>query len=220
VNKEIQMIGKLFLIPLTIAATATVAGAQGAEGLSLELRPGSELSFQGTSTLHGFTCKTTRFQATVQVDGAYSETRLSQLHRPLKTVEVVIPVKSLSCGNKGLEENMRKTLKADTYPDIRYELTTYEIPSTSVTDNGLTLKAVGKVTVAGKQNTIEMLVKAERLADGSAKATGTQPLQMTDFGIKPPVFMLGALKTGNKIVVSFTLLASPRTLASLGFPNQ
>jgi polyisoprenoid-binding protein YceI len=215
------MITKLFLVPIfAIAATATAARAQATDGLSLELRPGSELSFEGTSTLHGFTCKTTKLQATVQVDGAYSETRLSQLHRPLKTVEVVIPVKSLTCGNKGLEENMRKTLKADAYPDIRYELTTYEIPSTSVTDNGLTLKAVGKVTVAGKQNTIEMLIKAERLADGSAKATATQSLQMTDFGIKPPVFMLGTLRTGNKIVVSFKLLASPRTLASLGFPNQ
>ncbi|HYN80000.1 MAG TPA: YceI family protein [Gemmatimonadaceae bacterium] len=215
------MIVKFFLVPLlTIAATATFVRAQGTDGLSLELRPGSELSFEGTSTLHGFTCKTTKLQATVQVDGGYSETRLSQLHRPLKTVEIVIPVKSLTCGNKGLEENMRKTLKADRYPDIRYELSTYEIPATSVTDNGLTLKAVGKVTVAGKENTIEMLIKAERLADGSARATATQSLQMTDFGIKPPVFMLGTLRTGNKIVVSFKLVASPRTLASLGFPNQ
>jgi polyisoprenoid-binding protein YceI len=156
----------------------------------------------------------------VQVDAAYSEARLSELRRPLKTFEVVIPVKSLACGNKGLEDNMRKTLKADLYPDIRYELSTYQIPSSSLTDNGFTLQTVGKVTVAGKQNTIEMPIQAERLSDGNAKATATQSLLMTDFGIKPPVMMLGALKTGNKIVVSFTLVASPRTLASLGFPNQ
>ncbi|MEO7502852.1 MAG: YceI family protein [Gemmatimonadaceae bacterium] len=215
------MKAKLFFIPLfAIAATATTAQSQSTGGVSLELRPGSELSFEGTSTLHGFHCKTTKLQAMVQVDGAYSEARLSQLRRPIKTFEVVIPVKSLTCGSKGLESNMRKTLKADLYPDIRYELSTYEIPSTSVTDNAFTLQAVGKVTVAGKQNTIEMQIKAERLTDGNAKATATQSLQMTDFGIKPPVFMLGTLKTGNKIVVSFKLVASPRTLASLGFPNQ
>ena len=215
------MIAKLFLIPLfTIAATATGAFAQSTDGVGLELRPGSELSFEGTSTLHGFTCKTTKLQAMVQVDNAYSEGRLSELRRPLKTFEVVIPIKSLTCGSKGLENNMRKTLKADLYPDIRYELSTYQIPSTSITENGFTLQAVGKVTVAGKQNTIEMLIKADRLPDGNARATATQSLQMTDFGIKPPVFMLGTLKTGNKIVVSFKLVASPRTLASLGFPNQ
>lgn len=215
------MIAKLFLIPLfTIGAAATAAVGQGTDGVSLELRPGSELSFEGTSTLHGFHCKTTKLQATVQVDPAYSEARLSELRRPLKTVEVVIPVKSLSCGNKGLEENLRKTLKADLYPDIRYELSTYEIPSSSITQTGFVLQAVGKVTIAGKQNSVEMQINADRLSDGNAKATATQPLLMTDFGIKPPVFMLGTLRTGNKVVVSFKIVASPRTVAMLGFPNQ
>ena len=215
------MKAKLILIPLfALAATATATRAQSTDGISLELRPGSELSFEGTSTLHAFHCKTTKLQAMVQVDGAYSEARLSDLRRPLKTLEVVIPVKSLTCGSKGLENNMRKTLKADLYPDIRYELSTYQIPSTSLTDNGFTLQTIGKVTVAGKQNTIEMPIKAERLPDGNARATATQSLQMTDFGIKPPVFMLGTLKTGNKITVSFKLVASPRTLASLGLTNQ
>ena len=214
------MKSKLFLIPLfALAATATSAQAQGSD-VSLELRPGSELSFEGTSTLHAFHCKTSKLQATVQVDAAYSEARLSELRRPLKTLEVVIPVKSLTCGNKGLEENMRKTLKADQYPDIRYELSTYQIPSTSLTDNGFTLQTIGKLTVAGKQTTVEIPIKAERLSDGNATATATQSVQMTDFGIKPPVFMLGTLRTGNKISVSFKLVASPRTLASLGLPNQ
>src|SRR5215213_4306339 len=207
---------KFFLIPLfALAATATAARAQGTD-VSLELRPGSELSFEGTSTLHAFHCKTSKLQATVQVDAAYSEARLSELRRPLKTLEVVIPVKSLTCGNKGLEENMRKTLKADQYPDIRYELSTYQIPSTSLTDNGFTLQTIGELTVAGKQTTVEIPIKAERLSDGNATATATQSVQMTDFGIKPPVFMLGTLRTGNKISVSFKLVASPRTLASLG----
>ena len=63
----------------------------------------------------------------------------------------MIPVKSLTCGSKGLEGNMRKTLKADRSPDIRYELSTYQIPSTSLTDNGFTLQTVGKATVQGSR---------------------------------------------------------------------
>ena len=156
---------------------------------------------------------TTEMEVTVSVDPAYAEGRLSKLNRPLKTVDVVIPVKSLSCGNSGLEKNMLKTLKADKYPEIRYQLTTYQIAG-EATDNAMTLQAVGTLTIAGQQKTIEMLVKSNRGAEGNATATGTQAILMTDFGIKPPVFMLGTLKTGNKITVSFKLNMSPRTVAT------
>jgi len=206
------MIGKFLLIPI-VAVAATTAGAQATDGVRLVLGPQSELTFEGTSTMHAFHCKTTKMEVTVSVDPAYAEGRLSKLNRPLKTVDVVIPVKSLSCGNSGLEKNMLKTLKADKYPEIRYQLTTYQIAG-APTDDAITLQAVGTLTIAGQQKTIEMLVKSNRGAEGNATATGTQAILMTDFGIKPPVFMLGTLKTGNKITVSFKLNMSPRTVAT------
>lgn len=203
------MIARLLVASLFIIATA---GAQTPDGVKLVVGPESELSFEGTSTLHSFHCKTTKLQVSASVDPTYMEAKLSQMNRPLKSIEVVIPVKSLSCGNKGLEENMLKTLKADKFPEIRYQLSTYEIASAA--DNQVTLKSVGTLTVAGNQKQIEMIVKTERGADGKAVAVGTQPILMTDFGIKPPVFMLGALKTGNKIVVSFRLNVAPRAVAA------
>ncbi len=206
------MIAKYLLISL-VTAIATTAAAQGTDATRLVVGPGSELSFEGTSTLHAFHCRTTKLEATVNVDPTYMEARLSTLNRPLKTVDVVIPVKSLSCGNKGLEENMLKALKADKYPEIRYQLSTYQVAS-ATTDDQVTLQAIGTLTVAGQTKTIDMLVKTDRGRDGAATATGTQAILMTDFGIKPPVFMLGALKTGNKVVVSFKLNVSPRAIAA------
>jgi polyisoprenoid-binding protein YceI len=203
------MIARILVASLVAIATA---GAQTPDGVKLVVGPDSELSFEGTSTLHGFHCKTTKLQVSASVDPTYMEAKISQINRPLKSIEVVIPVKSLSCGNKGLEENMFKTLKADKFPEIRYQLTTYEIAGAA--DNQVTLKSVGTLTVAGNQKQIEMIVKADRGADGKAVATGTQSILMTDFGIKPPVFMLGALKTGNKIVVSFKLNVAPRAVAA------
>jgi polyisoprenoid-binding protein YceI len=205
------MIAKYLLIPL-VAAFATTAGAQ-SDGVRLVIGTQSELTFEGTSTLHAFHCKTTKLEATVNVDPTYMEARLSKLNRPLKTVDVVIPVKSLSCGNEGLEKNMFKTLKADKYPEIRYQLSTYQIAGPT-TDDGVTLQAIGTLTIAGQQKTIEMLVKTDRGLGGIATATGTQSILMTDFGIKPPVFMLGTLKTGNKVTVSFKLNMTPRAVAA------
>jgi hypothetical protein len=211
------VIKKFFLIPL-VTVFAVNASAQTTESVRLELRAGSELTFEGTSTLHAFHCKTTTMTATVQVDSRYAATKLSEVKQPLKTVELIIPVKSIKCGSGGLEDNMYKTLKADKFPDIRYVLSTYEIPSSS--DDGVTLQSIGTLTVAGQPKTIAMSIKAERQADGSATAAGTQDVLMTDFGIKPPSFMLGTLKTGNKVVVSFKLNASPRGLASAGMTTQ
>jgi polyisoprenoid-binding protein YceI len=211
------MVAKFFLIPL-VTVFAVNAAAQTTEGVRLDLRAGSELSFEGTSTLHAFHCKTTKMDATVKVDPTYAATKVSQVKQPLKTVEIVIPVKSIMCGSRGLEKNMYKTLKASKFPEIRYVLSTYEIPSS--TDDGLTLQSIGTLTVAGQQKTIAMSIRAERQGDGSATAAGTQDVLMTDFGIKPPVFMLGTLRTGNKIVVSFKLMATPRGLASAGMTTR
>jgi polyisoprenoid-binding protein YceI len=205
------MIAKYLLVPL-VAAFATAAGAQ-SDGVRLVIGPQSELTFEGTSTMHAFHCRTTKLEVTVNVDPTYMEARLSKLNRPLKTVDVVIPVKSLSCGSGGLEKNMFKTLKADKYPEIRYQLSTYQIAGAATAD-GVTLQAIGTLTIAGQQKTIEMLVKTDRGPGGIATATGTQSILMTDFGIKPPVFMLGTLKTGNKVTVSFKLNMTPRAVAA------
>ena len=204
------MIGKILVVSFVAIATA---GAQTPDGVKLVVGPESELSFEGTSTLHSFHCKTTKLQVSASVDPTYMEAKLSQMNRPLKSVDVVIPVKSLSCGNKGLEENMFKALKADKFPEIRYTLSTYEIAGTA-TDDLITLQSVGTLTVAGKEKAINLIVKTNRIAGGKAIATGTQAILMTDFGIKPPVMMLGTLKTGNKIVVSFKLNVVPRAVAA------
>ena len=204
------MIARTLVVSLIAIASA---GAQTPDGVKLIVGPESELSFEGTSTLHSFHCKTTKLQVSASVDPTYMEAKLSKMNRPLRSIDVVIPVKSLSCGNKGLEENMFKALKADKFPEIRYTLSTYEIAGTA-TDDLITLQSVGTLTVAGKEKAINLIVKTNRIAGGKAIATGTQAILMTDFGIKPPVMMLGTLKTGNKIVVSFKLNVVPRAVAA------
>jgi len=107
---------------------------------------------------------------------------------------------------------MFKTLKADKFPEIRYHMSTYQLAG-DATNDGVTLQAIGTLTIAGQQKTIAMSVKTDRGANGSASAAGTQEILMTDFGIKPPVFMLGTLRTGNKVTVSFKLNATPSAVA-------
>lgn len=199
----------------TVAALSLLtAGALGAQGsaVRLQLEPGSQLTFDGTSTLHGFTCKTTNIQAYIDVDPSYATKDLSAIAKPIANVKVVIPVKSLQCGGE-LEKNMFKTLKADEFPTITYTLGTYEVAPGSASAASFAAQTSGTLNIAGKDNTIAMRVDAARVGDGIVTASGQQVIKMTDYGIKPPTFMLGTLRVGNQITVKYTLKATAKNVA-------
>jgi hypothetical protein len=55
---------------------------------------------------------------------------------------------------------------------------------------------------------------AIRQADGSIKATGTVPVKMTAFQMKPPTAMLGAIRCGDEVKVKFDLVVGPKVIAT------
>ena len=112
-----------------------------------------------------------------------------------------------------MDSNLYKALKADDTPEISYILGTFEVVPSAAKDS-FTVKAVGALTIAGTEKTVNMDVTAARQADGSILAEGALPLLMTDFGVNPPRALLGTLRTDNKITVKFTLLVGPQTLTA------
>ena len=188
------------------AAVASPAGAQ--QSVRLGLLPGSTLSIEGTSTMHGFTCKTDQMEAYIDVDPAFRIKQLTEVAHPIVKTRVVIPVKSLKCGEGKMNDNMYSTLQADKNPTITYVLSSYTLIEGSATETAFGANTEGQLTISGKDKMIDMPIKAVRLADGSVMATGKYTLLMTDYGIKPPKFMFGALKVGNEVKVSFNIKAS------------
>jgi polyisoprenoid-binding protein YceI len=195
-------------------AAATTAAAQSASAIRLRLDPGSEVTIQGTSSLHDFHCKTDKINAYVDVDPGYTKD-LTKVARPIASVKVNIVVKSLSCGNGQMDRNMYGTLKADENQLIKYVLSGYDILDGTASPSSFAAKTTGTLTIAGETKTIAMKISAERLSDGKAVAQGEQTLRMSDFGIKPPSFMFGRLKVGDEIKVKFNLKAGPELLAQL-----
>ena len=95
---------------LTISALVAVSATAGAQASTrLRIEQGSELSISGTSNVHDFHCKTNKFSAYIDVDPGYTKD-LTKVARPIVNVNVIIAVKSLSCGNKKMDENMYSTL--------------------------------------------------------------------------------------------------------------
>jgi len=193
-----------------LALGGTTAAAQGTALVAVS--PESKLWIEGTSTIHDWTCKATSLDAAIEVDAAAVQLAAAP-PKLLKKVLVKVPVKSLKCGHGGMDDNMYKALKADSDPQISYILASFEPAGEEATE--FILKTVGTLTIAGKANKLVMDVAAVRLPDGTVKATGTVPIKMTDFGIKPPTAVFGRIKAGDDIRVKFELSMGPKTMAAL-----
>src|SRR5436190_9029935 len=209
---------KALLTVSALMTAAATAGAQSASAIRLRLDPASELTIEGTSSLHDFHCKTNKINAYVDVDPGYTKDLTTVAH-PIAAVKVNIVVKTLSCGNSQMDRNMYNTLKADENQLIKYTLSGYDLLNGSVSPSSFAASTNGSLMIAGETKPIEMKVSAERQAYGKAVARGEQTLLLTDFGIKPPSFMFGALKVGNEVKVKFTLKAGPELLAQLAAIN-
>src|SRR5579884_114524 len=195
---------RLALVPLL---ASTVAAQQTAR---VSVSPDSKLWIEGTSNLHGWSCKATAFEAEIDLDSAAVLT--SAPPKALQRVQVKVPVKSLKCGHGGMDDNLYKALKADASPEISYILATFDaVPGD--TKDSFTLHTQGTLTVAGTENKIAMDISATRMADGTIKATGMVPIKMTDYGIQPPTAIFGRLKTGDEVKVNFELNVGAKAIA-------
>jgi len=177
-----------------LIATAAAAGAQMALPRNLTLSKESRLWLEGTSTVRSFKCSATKVDVAVAAETSESPASM------VKTASLAVPVAQLDCGNKTMNEHMRKALKAEANPQITWKLTSYEVQGSNVVISG-------KLTIAGKENAIEL--KGTGTADnGTIRFKGSKQFKMTEYGVKPPSLMLGTMKVGDPVTVSFDLVLS------------
>lgn len=183
-----------------------ILGALGANAAIVTLTPSSEsrVRLEGDSTLHPYWSQASSFTATLTVDAdaptPAAVAAAVAAGRPA-TMLVTIPVTSLKSEHSGLDKNLRRALLADKNPDIVYVMERYEAASFR---EGQTLTVNGSLIVAGAS--VPAVLKATATVSGKFfLVEGEQALRMTDYGVKPPVMMLGAVKTANKVVVKYRI---------------
>lgn len=177
-----------------LAASTAMASAQMALPRNLSLSKESRIWLEGTSTVRSFKCSATKLDMTVVAETEQAPAEM------VKSASLIVPVAQLECGNKTMNEHMRKALKAEANPQITWKMTSYEVQGTSVVING-------KLTIAGKENAIEL--KGTGTADnGTIRFKGSKQFKMTEYGVKPPSLMLGTMKVGDAVTVLFDLALS------------
>jgi hypothetical protein len=165
------------------------------------------VTIEGTSKKDPFLASTRTVHVTrVQLAGPPSEDVLRQVLQPggLEAFDLTIPVMTLTSPDEGVDEHLHSALKAETYPEIRFQLRSVGNGRGGAGES-IRLTAKGRLTVAGVDREVTLAATVLRAGSWLLVDGGTD-LLMTDFGVKPPQGMLGVLKTDPLIRVRFYLV--------------
>lgn len=144
----------------------------------------SNIKIEGTSTLHDWTMASSQSVFTGNLTG-----------NTISDVKFVMKATSLKSKESAMDKNAYKSLEASKYPDITF--TTASIPVGTTTVNG-------SLTITDTTRNIKFPVTVIK-SGSNYIIKGSTKIKMSAFGIKPPSFMMGTIKTGDDITISINL---------------
>jgi hypothetical protein len=156
----------------------------------------SKVRIEGTSSLHDWDMTVKDFKCNIS----------AVIGNPAITINQVNFTgfsSAISSQYAIMTSKTRNALKAEKYPEIRFRMIT---PVKIITEGGsFTGKANGELFIAGKTRTITLSFSGRTRPENTITISGTKRIDMTEFGIDPPTAMLGALKTGKEVTVTFEI---------------
>jgi hypothetical protein len=161
----------------------------------------ADIKVLGTSNLHNWSMEEKDVTCTARFTYAPGK---PSIPNGLEGFGFTFPVHSLKSGESGMDSKAYAAMKAKKSGNI-----VFTASSSTVTPGGagqLTVKSNGSLTIAGVSKSVVLTAACVVKADGSITCTGTDKLLMSDYQIKPPTYMLGALKTGNALTIDFTMI--------------
>ena len=158
---------------------------------TLTLTTTSKIWVDGTSNVKAFSCSATKIDATVDAQPTAAPATA------VKSASLVIPVNALDCRNATMNEHMKKALKMGGNPQIKWRMTSYAVEGTSVVIKGF-------LTIAGKENPIE-LQGTGSAENGVLRVKGTEQFKMSEYGVKPPTMMFGTMRVNDLVKVGFDI---------------
>lgn len=192
---------------------------------AVTLAPGSELWLEGKSTVHEFESKTSTLGFVLQRNATDADpadpAAIAAWIRAAGVcgLDLTVPLATMRSGKDALDKNMLKAMNAAAFPEVRFHLTRPML-GTAVADT-LPMTAEGTLTISGKERAVSVTGRVIKSALG-VWLEGRHSLLMSDYGIKPPVMMLGALRVKDEIIVRFRLLlvAGDKASGQAAIPNR
>jgi polyisoprenoid-binding protein YceI len=158
-----------------------------------------KMTVDGTSTLHDWTTEVGKVKASADISVEGGELK------EVKAVWIQVDVMSIK-SEKGddMDEKIQEALKVeDGHKTITYNLN--KVIELTKSGSGYKIKAEGTMTIAGFKKNVTMVVDATVAQNGDVTFSGSQKILMSDYNMDRPSAMLGMIKAGNEVTVSFTV---------------
>ncbi len=159
----------------------------------------ANLTVSGTSTLHDWDMKSTQGSCEVffTFNAAGAITGMTGLN-------FSTPALALKSGHGAMDKNAYKALKTDKNATVSFTANSATITPLAVANDYL-VKTTGKLSIAGTSIDAEITAHCKVNSDKSITVMGSRKISMKEYGMVPPSFMMGTIKTGNDVTLKFDL---------------
>ncbi len=183
--------------PLRFVTTVSVGLALLAAYPAAAQQSPVEFTVSGTSTVRGWTCA---------VRGTAAVTPGSSPPAPgfaggVRSATLTVPVADFECPDETMTEHLLEAMKPAEFAAITFRLESYEA-------SGAGAEARGALTIQGVTKPVSFPIALTPSGAGVAIA-GELGLDMTDYGVEPPVVLLGLLRVRPQIRIEFEGLVAP-----------
>ncbi|MBU1012291.1 MAG: YceI family protein [Bacteroidetes bacterium] len=155
----------------------------------------SELTIDGNSTLHDWQMIANDFVCTASIDFDALK------NKQIKYVHFQCDAEKILSDKNVMDKKAHKALKADEFPKVEFAFES--IISFEQKEDQFVGEIMGVLALAGEKKEITIPFVGKILSESQFDISGTVPLKMSDFGISAPIFMFGAVKTGDDVNLKF-----------------
>jgi hypothetical protein len=160
---------------------------------------GVKLIVEGTSNIHDWDMKSDKGYCSSIFDISNTGTL-----NGVSYINFTVPAESLKSERKGLDKNTYKALNTAKYANISFTAASVTVKPAGSTNYLLTAR--GRLTISNVTKDVVLTALGVMNADKSITYSGTYQLKMTDYNVEPPTLMMGAIKTADRVKVTFNLL--------------
>ena len=178
--------------------TAAAGGLALLAGSPAAAQPSNvDFTVSGTSTVRGWTCT---------VSGTAQVTPGSSAPAPgfaagVQSATLTVPVADFECPDETMTEHLMDAMKPGEFAEITFRLDGYEA-------SGGGAEASGALTIQGVTKPVRFPIALTPSGAGVTIA-GEVGLDMTEYGVEPPVVLLGLLRVRPEIRIQFEGLVIP-----------